>query len=98
MKERGKGERREGRGERDLETNEPPNVECEAATSVEEPGGGGLVGSHTPLPFAESGEEAARASAGWKPKRCFPTPGVVAGEDCERARRNSVDTRNLSGE
>lgn len=43
---------------------------------------GGLVGSHTPLPFAESGEEAARASAGRKPTRCFPTPGVVAGEDC----------------
>ena len=63
-----------------------------------EPGGGGLVGSHTLFLFAESGGEAARASAGRKPTRCFPTPGVVAGEDSERARRNSVDTRNLSGE
>lgn len=76
---------------------DPPNVECGAATSAWEPGVAGLVGSHTPFPF-RSLEKEPRGLLRAGSRRCFPTPGVVAVEECERALRNLVDTRNLSGE
>ena len=74
MKERGKGERREGRGDRDLETNEPPNVEYEAATSGWGAGrwGSGWV-SH-PFPFRSVGRRSREGFCGQETDALFPHP------------------------
>lgn len=74
MRERGKGERREGRGERDLETSEPPNVECEAATSVGEPGGGGSGWVSHPSPLRRVGRRSREGFCGQETDALFPHP------------------------
>lgn len=53
MRRREKGERSEGREERDPETNGFPERGAWGSHLGLGAGVGGLVGSHTPLPFAE---------------------------------------------
>lgn len=97
MRETGKGERRKGREERDPETNGPPERGVWAGHLGLGAGSCGSGWVSHPFPL-RSLEEEPRGLLRAGSRRCFPTPGVVAVEECERALRNLVDTRNLSGE
>lgn len=59
--------------------------------------GVGIWLSLKPLSPSQSCEKGRRGLLRGGTRLCFPTPGVVAAEECERALRNLVDTRNLSG-
>lgn len=73
------------------------------AWSVEQPpgagdwswGSGGV--SHS-FPLRRVARRNREGFCGKEDGALFPHPGVVALEECERALRNLVDTRNLSGE
>ena len=74
MKERGAGERREGREQRDLETSEPPNVGFGAATSGRGAGRWGSAWASHPFPLRGVGRRSREGFCGQETDALLPHP------------------------